>query len=823
MKKLLSLVLTAALVISALPLSVHAEKNAPLQVGVIADIHYFPAELTGNYCAAFMEYSLKNTRQEPQSVALLDAALAALAEHARTNGMKYLLLPGDTTRDGEYDGHRLLAERLERFERETGIQVIVTNGNHDINNGGAATFENGVKERARRTTPEDWLTLYQNLGYDLAYHTFMPTAGKKGGMLSYSVRLDGGYRLIVMDSGKYSWDNTSDGDNQHEGAGKFSDDLLAWILNETADARANGETVIGMMHHSLVPHTPIEATVMPTLILDNFLPVSEALAEDGMRYVFTGHMHQSDVAVGYSDSGESIADIATASLSGYPNTFREVLFDNTSGEFSADMQSFDADCVTPVVFAGKAYEQPYRDTFSFWQSFGHDGLANYGADMAGNVVLGYLDRIRQQGFVNLLKGMGVDLEGMLNDVLGSGLAIGNTTLFSAKNIMGFIDNLAGQIEKTYANDPERVKALLKRAIDKVAFMQVSAIPSTKFLDSPGFGNAGRGGNLEEFGMSLVTYLFNGDEDLADDAFMADVLEQCENGGFTNLLVKALVDVILNDILMDELLANLRLNLSTFFVRDIPRETVGAFLDMMLNMMLGGDNTYASLINFLCKIGVVPQKNAAKLLDGALDIYVNESGFGKSLAFWVRSLITDSNPGVRQDSNVKLTYTGPVPVVPVQGDYRRPADIDVQTGNSPAAKTITWYTKYSVTGSNIEIVPYSVNPVFTGIPSAGFQIQSNTEQVDRTFTALSLGFTGLFPYTLSQVKHTVAITGLAANKRYLYRVGDAQKGWWSETMEFNTFNGGVAVLLDSLTMGQIKILTADIQKILSCLMMLSYKS
>jgi hypothetical protein len=768
-----------------------------------------------------MDYSLKNTRQEPQSVALLDAALAALAEHARTNGMKYLLLPGDTTRDGEYVGHQKLAERLERFELETGIQVIVTNGNHDINNGAAATFENGVKERARRTTPEDWLYIYRNLGYDLAESTFTPAEGKKGGMLSYSVRLDGGYRLIVMDSGKYSWDNTSDGDDEHEGEGKFSDDLLAWILDETADAKTSGEEIIGMMHHSIVPHTQIEATVMPTLILDNYLPVSEALAGAGMRYVFTGHMHQSDVAVGYSDSGESIADIATASLSGYPNTFREVLFDNTGGVFSADIQSFDADCVTPVVFAGKAYEQPYRDTFSFWQSFGHDGLANYGADMAGNVVLDYMDKIRQQGFVNLLKGMGVDLEGMLNDVLGSGLAIGNTTLFSAKNIMGFIDDLAGQIEKTYANDPERVKALLKRAIDKVAFMQVSAIPSTKFLDSPGFGNAGRGGNLEEFGMSLVTYLFNGDEDLADDAFMADVLEQCENGGFTNLLVKALVDVILNDLLMDELLSTFRLNLSSLFARNIPRETVGAFLDLMLNMMLGGDNTYASLINFLCKLGVVPQKNAAKLLDGALDIYVNESGFGESLAFWVRSLITDSNPGVRQDSNVKLTYTGPVPVVPAQGDYRLPADIQVQTGDSPAAKTITWYTKYSVTGSDIEIVPYSANPIFTGVPSAGYQIQIDAEPVDRTFTALSLGFTGLFTYTLNQVKHTVAITGLEANKRYLYRVGDAEKGWWSETMELNTFDGGVAVLLNSLTMEQIKALTADIQKILSYLVMLSY--
>ncbi len=91
---------------------------------------------------------------------------------------------------------------------------------------------------------------------------------------------------------------------------------------------------------------------------------------------------------------------------------------------------------------------------------------------------------------------------MLVDVLGSGLTIGNVQLFSARNIMGFINDLAGQIEDLYANDPERVKSLLKKAIDKVAFMQVSSVASTKFLDSPGFGDAGRGGNFEEFGMSL---------------------------------------------------------------------------------------------------------------------------------------------------------------------------------------------------------------------------------------------------------------------------------------------------------------------------------
>lgn len=51
-----------------------------------------------------------------------------------------LLISGDLTKDGEREGHEALAGILERFEEETGAQVYITPGNHDLNNSNAMNF-----------------------------------------------------------------------------------------------------------------------------------------------------------------------------------------------------------------------------------------------------------------------------------------------------------------------------------------------------------------------------------------------------------------------------------------------------------------------------------------------------------------------------------------------------------------------------------------------------------------------------------------------------------------------------------------------------------
>ncbi|MBQ7054963.1 MAG: hypothetical protein IJN97_07045, partial [Oscillospiraceae bacterium] len=105
-KRMVALCMSILLVLSATSASVLAQDApAPLQIGIISDIHYYGETISGNYCDAYMDYVENGSRQQYQTTALLDSAFTALYEHAKENGMKYVLVPGDLTLNGEYLNH----------------------------------------------------------------------------------------------------------------------------------------------------------------------------------------------------------------------------------------------------------------------------------------------------------------------------------------------------------------------------------------------------------------------------------------------------------------------------------------------------------------------------------------------------------------------------------------------------------------------------------------------------------------------------------------------------------------------------------------------
>ena len=124
-KAIAAMLCCAALLLASISAAFAVPEKAPLQLGIVSDIHYFAENMTGNWCDAFMDFAQNTAHERYETPALLESALAALEAHAKENGMKYVLLPGDLTCNGEYDAHTELASRLEQFERDTGIPVIV--------------------------------------------------------------------------------------------------------------------------------------------------------------------------------------------------------------------------------------------------------------------------------------------------------------------------------------------------------------------------------------------------------------------------------------------------------------------------------------------------------------------------------------------------------------------------------------------------------------------------------------------------------------------------------------------------------------------------
>ena len=788
-RKLTALLLSLGLIFGLIPagtIALAAElEKAPLQIAVVSDVHYYAQSQMGSRGDAWQKYCKMISRQFDQGPALLDAALTAIALQAEENNCKYLLLPGDLTKDGEYEGHKELARRLELFEEETGIQVMVTNGNHDINNKNASSFINDKEEPARITTPEEFREIYKNLGYDLAHSTYTPSAGQKAGGLSYSVRLDGGYRLLVLDTCKYSADSTASGTDEHETGGKLFDGMKEWALAQMKEAESLGETVIGMSHHNIVNQFKWQESMFQDFVVDDWVEAAETLADAGMKYVFTGHTHMSNISAHTSDKGSMIFDCQTASLTGYPNHFRQVGFDNSGQHPKAEVKTFDVDCEKQIVTPSRTFEKPYNYNFSFGQTYGHDGLGRFGADMAQGFLGKFLVDIEESGgLYEFLVGPTLELDEILDDALNGGLTLGSAEIFTAKNLLSFIKDLADQIDEKFLADPQILFDLIYEVADKAVKLQVSDYPCTAFIDLLGFGDPNRPGNLEEAAYSVLARTYRGDQDISDDIFLQDTIDFFKNRDGGEKTFNHLKDILINDLIEDFLLSSLDFRPGTVFPEDSMLAAVGIIITAIMDAIFPGNQSFQNIIYSILSLAPGPYNSLEGILDAVLGEYLTQSQYeawGYTIADIIEGFVVDKNPGFKQDLNVTLENIFPAPVDVSVENYRLPSHVAVTFGDDSAtSRNISWLTKYSVTGTDIELVPYSENPVFTGKATKNANIKADFEKDRYSFPGADLGIWGLLDYEFTLVRHKIALTGLEPGGKYYYRVGDAAKGWWSDT-------------------------------------------
>jgi len=793
--KLVSLILSIALVISCVPLMVSAG-TSNIHFGVISDIHYLAPSLRGGDNEDWLEFQKNKQKEYTLTDSLLENALDGVLRNAVENGENYLLIPGDLTKDGELESHTVLAERLERFEAETGIPVFVVPGNHDINNSNAASFKNGSKEATEKTAPEQFREIYADLGYDMADSFFVPEEGKKGGMLSYAVTL-GGYRLIAIDSCMYSEDNGAEG-NEHMTDGQLADGLLEWIVDECKKAEDSGLTVIGMQHHNLVPHLDIEEATLWKFVVRDWLRVSETYADAGMHYVFTGHLHSNDTVSHVNDNGETVYDILTPTLTGFPNCYKIVDFTSDGETTTMDMQTLDVDKYQPVVDDfGKVYEAPFKFTHSFGMTFGENGLEDYVTGALENLVDDvFVDIQNEGGLLNYLKLKNLDLEQIIIDALGTnGLAIGSVEILTvSSNIMGFIEDLAGQIDEAYINNPEETLAKVEVLIHKLLSYEISEYPAEPLNEYIGSTHEG-GATLADLATVVFYNYYGGDEDVSDIEFINDVLDRLDSGELAEEIFNLLREVLVTDLVQNEILATLDFNPGELFPEGNIFRVLGLILQGSVEALLGGNNSFINLVNSVLSIPVIPEEYSSvdSIIDHLMGEYITQSQYeawGFTMKWMLSSFLFDESPAEKNDYVASITYNGPVEVEATQDNYRLPSHIAVSLGEDSSSEvSITWLTKYSVTGTDIEIVPYSANPDFSGRPTTGSGIDATSESVDKAYPGADIGLlVTLLPYSRDYVKHTIKLTDLEPGKKYSYRIGDAELGWWSETGTITTAGG-----------------------------------
>ncbi len=333
MKKLISLFLVIAMIFSLSAVSAYAaeEDNGDIAFAVGSDLHFTFPEEELEWFSDDPVYGHANRRaaMENESGPIIDQFLKQCAEDPFT---QFVLISGDLTEDGKVvvDEHYAMAEKLKKFEEESGKQVYVVPGNHDIIN----------REEENDTPLKKFAEIYAEFGCDLA--TDIDGLG-----VSYTVDLSSKYRLIALDSTDPSR-STGDG---------MTDKKVQWVVDQAKKAYDDGKYPVLMMHHNLLDHMPMQKILSKDFIIANATATAEKWANAGIKVVFTGHEHCSDATTYTSTKGNLITDFATTSLSMYPLQYRHItMLDDDIRYTAKTIEEIDVDAVAAAT-AGYTDEQ----------------------------------------------------------------------------------------------------------------------------------------------------------------------------------------------------------------------------------------------------------------------------------------------------------------------------------------------------------------------------------------------------------------------------------------------------------------------------------
>ena len=472
--RLLSLLLAVALVL-ALSVPAFAAQDShsgadtgTLKIAVMSDDHYLSPSMirdTADYTTAL--------NSDRKMFAESDAILRTMLDAVRQDKPDVLLISGDLTKDGEQECHKALAKALQQLQRDVpGLKVYVINGNHDIRNADALNFNtaDGKAVPATRTDPEDFKRIYDFIYSDpTVIATYTPPAGKEAGGLSYVARPADGYTLVVIDTGRYSSDNTSTGKNEHETSGAISADLEQWVIDQIKAAKARGDVVLGMQHHGLVAHFDVQPTILPMYLVNDYERLSQEYADAGMSVMFTGHSHAVDIASATTVAGNTIYDIETGSGLTYPSPLR----------FVELRRSADATVVSTGVrthFGPIHYTDPLTGTAKTIDDLTEYGRAHgFTTDMlktvAGSFVKSFFGKFLPNDTWPVTKII-ANIDQIIDDVAAVPIAEGNNLLDFANWI--YQCNLAGEDDGNYPAwvqsgvDQLKSCALLDQVLDIVA-------------------------------------------------------------------------------------------------------------------------------------------------------------------------------------------------------------------------------------------------------------------------------------------------------------------------------------------------------------------
>lgn len=432
------------------------ENNKKISLSILSDIHILARSLMANNKEFNM--AIKYDRKFlVEGEGLLKKAL----ELASLNDSKYIIIPGDLTKDGEKKSHLEVMEILKSWTYENPQRkIFLIPGNHDINNNQAFDYKN--LKKTDYIEPREFFEIYDFLYKDKVlefyknsniFKSHLDFINKKfnrdfkysyycQGYGSYLARIDNNLEnknsltLLFIDTSIYSCDyeqNHKDGKTNVVGA--LDKNVMKWAIEKIDEAKARKDMIFVISHHALIPNFRDQRLVLGPFIIKNWnekyidddprindkLPI-EVLADMGVKFLFTGHLHENGTAKYKSVLGNEIFNIQTGSTVTYPLPIRHINVLDDIEEFNG----FSVDLKTQLI-KSFSYENLSGETIKIENSIAYalenqlslkDVLFNYVHSMAKNPMISemnikkfLIDRISTALKINLPK------EGYIGEIL----------------------------------------------------------------------------------------------------------------------------------------------------------------------------------------------------------------------------------------------------------------------------------------------------------------------------------------------------------------------------------------------------------------------
>ena len=306
----------------------------PFSFYLITDTHFYKNSLGcyGKEYDEFMRYEQK-CFAETESINNSVFEWLEKADEADT-----VLIAGDLSFNGERASHEGFVKLLEGL-KNAGKRVFVVTADHDCSAHPFGFNENGRFE-PEGIQRDELFDIYNEYGFGGAI-----AADREH--LSYVAQLCDGVRLLALNN-----------DGSRDGIRNFDEAQIAWIKQQTAKAREDGQMMIAMNHFPLLPPQPLFNLIGSTMQKQSAKAI-QLLADEGVGIVFTGHMHQQSINEYVTEKGNKIYDVCTGSIIADPAVIRHITIrDGDTVEIrSIPTPDFDWDT------KGKDCKQYLKDTF----------------------------------------------------------------------------------------------------------------------------------------------------------------------------------------------------------------------------------------------------------------------------------------------------------------------------------------------------------------------------------------------------------------------------------------------------------------------------